>query len=107
MARTKKTEQEDIYVNEQAKEYFERNFPHKYKVSISTALWKRTNKRNNTVSYYDSSTKVAPPVSDEFIYDPICKGGKDGADIFNGADAQNFAAEKQYFLNKVNQAYAE
>lgn len=111
MARAKKTEVENQetqspYVNEAAQAYFEKTFPTKYKVSVSTTLWKRKNVRNGRTSYFQLSAKTAPPVSEEYVFDAICKGGKDGADIVNGPDAQNYKAEKEQFLNQVNQAYA-
>ena len=97
------------YVNDAAKEYFERVFPTKYKVAVANTLYKRVSLRegaNIPTSYIQQSVKVAPPKTVEYEYVPICRGGEFGKDVLNGADAKNYKAEKAAFLKQVNEAFA-
>lgn len=97
------------YVNDAAKEYFERVFPIKYKVAVANTLYKRVSLRegaNIPTSYIQQSVKVAPPKTVEYEYVPICRGGEFGKDMLNGADAKNYKAEKAAFLKQVNEAFA-
>lgn len=101
--------EESPYVNDAAKEYFERVFPTKYKVAVANTLYKRVSLRegaNIPTSYIQQSVKVAPPKTVEYEYVPICRGGEFGKDVLNGADAKNYKAEKAAFLKQVNEAFA-
>ena len=75
---------------------------------VNKTLWKRVALRENAqipVSYVQLHVSTKPPLTTEFRYDAICKGGDFAKDIFSGADIQNYKAEKAAYLAKVNQAF--